>query len=139
MMYTGNGSSDAKWPSQEWWVSFNEMWIANAHIVARSCDLLYKQPNNNAQETQDLYDSIKQVAHETRVDHRFIFAAILQESQGCVRAASDIASDGSHNPGLLQPYKGTHTCNDNGKVSNPCPKDQILGMIRDGGEYHLKF
>jgi len=134
VMYTGNGSREAQWPAQEWWVSFNEMWITNLHIIERSCDLLYKQPNNNAQETQDLYDAIKQVAHETRVDHRFILAAVMQETMGCVRAESSASPDGIHNPGLLQSFKGTYTCNDNGKVSNPCPKDQILGMIRDGGK-----
>lgn len=132
--YTGDGSRTDGWPGVESWVSFNEMWITNAHIIARSCDLWYKQPNNNAQETQDLYDAIKQVAHETRVDHRFILAAVIQETKGCVRAATTTTSDGTKNPGLLQDYKGTHTCNDNGKVLNPCPKDQILGMIRDGGE-----
>lgn len=107
------------------------MWITNAHIVARSCDLWYNEPNNSEQETTDLYDAIKQVAHETRVDHRFIFAAVIQETRGCVRAAANVSAD---NPGILQAYKGAHSCNSNGKVSNPCPKDQILGMIRDGGE-----
>ena len=96
--------------------------------------MLYNVANNNAQETLDLYDAIKQVAHETRVDHRFIFAAIIQETKGCVRAASTTASDGTHNPGLLQSYKGTYSCNQNGTVMNPCPMDQILGMVRDGSE-----
>lgn len=129
-MYTGDGSRDAKWPGQEAWVSFNELWITNAHMLARSCDLRYKQPNNNAQETNDLYDAIKQVAHETRVDHRFIFAAVMQESEGCVRAGSN-----GDKHGLLQDYKGAYSCNKDGKVQNPCPKDQIVGMIRDGSKY----
>lgn len=133
-MYTGNGSIAAGWPAQESWVSFNEMWITNQHLITRSCDLLYKQPNNNAQEMSYLYDAIKQVAHETRVDHRFILAVVMQETKGCVRAASSTAADGTHNPGLLQSFKGTHTCNNDGKVQNPCPQDQILGMIRDGGK-----
>lgn len=121
-------------------MSYNELWITNAHIIARSCDLHYKQPNNNDQETRDLYDAIKQVAHETRVDHRFILVAVIQETRGCVRASSNISSDGVHNPGLLQTFKGTHSCNDNGKVQNPCPKDQILCMIRDGGMFqHLSL
>lgn len=131
-MYTGDGSTNDKWPGQESWVSFNEMWITNAHIIARSCDLNYKVANNDAQETQDLYDSIKQVAHETRVDHRFIFAAVMLESEGCVRATSD-----GDNHGILQSYKGTHSCNDGSKVQTPCSKDEILGMIRDGSKFWL--
>lgn len=110
------------------------MWITNAHLVARSCDLWWKQPNMNQQEISDLYDAIKQVAHETRVDHRFIFASIMQESRGCVRVNSTVV-DNIKNTGVLQSYKGSHTCNDNGKnVLNPCPSDNILGQVRDGGK-----
>lgn len=133
-MYSGNGSQAAGWPAQESWISFNQLWVISQHMIARACDELYKEPNNSDQETQDLYDSIKQVAHETRVDHRFILSAIMQETKGCVRAASSVSPDGIHNPGLLQDFKGTNTCNDNGKVQNPCPKEQILGMVRDGGK-----
>lgn len=81
----------------------------------------------------DLYDAIKQVAHETRVDHRYILAAVIQETKGCVRAATTTTGD-AHNVGLLQDFKGNYTCNDGSKVQTPCPKEQILGMIRDGGK-----
>lgn len=57
----------------------------------------------------------------------------MQETQGCVRAKTSVSPDGIRNPGLFQSFKGNHTCNDNGKVQNPCPKDQILGMVSDGG------
>lgn len=134
VQYNGNGSADAGWPSQMTWVSFNDMWVANQHVLSRSCDSFYNVPNNTDEEMQDLYDAIKQVAQQTRVDHRFIFAAILQETKGCVRAKTSTSEDGIKNPGLLQSFKGTHSCNDNGKVQNPCPKDQILGMVADGGE-----
>ena len=88
------------------------------------------------QEIQDLYDSIKVVAHETRVDHRFILAAIMQETKGCVRAKTSVSPDGTVvNPGLLQSFRGTYSCNDqNGKVQTPCPREIIEGMIHDGGE-----
>lgn len=118
----------------ESWVSFNEMWITNAHIIARSCDLWYKEPNNSDQEMSDLYDAIKQVAHQTRVDHRFILAAIMQETRGCVRANSTTV-DNVVNSGLLQSYKGSNTCNGNGKVLTPCPAANILGQVNDGGEF----
>lgn len=125
----------AGWPSDLTWVSFNDLWVANQHTISRSCDILYSVPNNSDQETQDLYDAIKQVAHETRVDHRFILAAVIQETKGCVRAKTSVSPDGIKNPGLLQSFRGSHSCSDeNGKVQNPCPKDQILGMISDGGK-----
>ncbi len=114
------------------------MWVANSQIVSRSCNRLYDAPNMSDQETQDLYDSIKAVSQQTRVDHRFILAAAMQETQGCIRAKTSVSPDGTvRNPGLLQSYNGTHTCNDNGKVQNPCPKDQIIGMLQDGGKDEL--
>ncbi|KAK4940329.1 hypothetical protein LTR10_019545 [Elasticomyces elasticus] len=130
--HDGNGSIAEGWPSVLTWASFNDLWVANQHIISRSCSQLYNTPNNSDQEIQDLYNSIKQVAHDTRVDKRFILAAILQETKGCVRAKTTTSSDGITNPGLLQSFKGNHSCNDNGKVQNPCPQDQILGMISDG-------
>ncbi|KIX06223.1 uncharacterized protein Z518_04198 [Rhinocladiella mackenziei CBS 650.93] len=132
VQYTGNGSIASGWPSALTWVSFNDMWVANQHTISRSCDILYNEANNSDQETQDLYDAIKQIAHQTRVDHRFILAAVIQETKGCVRAETSVSPDGIRNPGLLQSFKGTYSCNDNGKVQTPCPKDTILGMISDG-------
>jgi hypothetical protein len=54
----------------------------------------------------------------------------MQESGGCVRAPT--TNYGVRNPGLLQTHNGAGTCNDGGKVQNPCPKATILQMIRDG-------
>ena len=135
-MYEGNGSVASGWPSELTWVSFNNLWVTSRPTITRSCDILYKQPNMSDQEIQDLYDSIKVVARETRVDHRFILAAIMQETKGCVRAKTSVSPDGTVvNPGLLQSFRGTHSCNDkNGKVQNPCPRETIEGMVRDGGE-----
>ncbi|KAK5046797.1 hypothetical protein LTR84_007151 [Exophiala bonariae] len=132
VQYEGNGSVAAGWPAVLTWVSFNDLWVASLHSISRSCDQLYKVPNNSDQETQDLKDAINSVAHESRVDHRFILAAVMQETKGCVRAATSVSPDGIRNPGLLQSFKGTFSCNDNGKVQTPCPRDQILGMITDG-------
>jgi hypothetical protein len=136
-MYEGNGSVAAGWPDALTWNSFNDIWVASQHAISRSCDSIYGVPNNSGDETQALYDAIKQVAHETRVDHRFILAAVMQESKGCVRAKTSVSPDGIKNPGILQTFKGTHSCNEDGKVLNPCPKDQILGMIADGGTRHF--
>ena len=59
----------------------------------------------------------------------------MQETRGCVRAKVSVSADGIRNPGLLQSFKGTHSCNDgDGKVKEPCPQSEILGMVNDGGE-----
>ena len=132
-MYEGNGSVASGWPDDLTWVSFNNLWVTSQQSIARSCGILYNTTNNSEQETQDLYDGIKTVAHETRVDHRFILAAVMQETRGCVRAKTSVSPDGIKNPGLLQSFKGTFSCNDeNGKVTTPCPRDTIFGMLRDG-------
>lgn len=133
-MYTGNGSIAEGWPAELTWVSFQDLWCANQHVIARSCNVFYNTTNNSDEEMQDLRNAINVVSHETRVDHRFIFAAVMQETKGCVRASSSISKDGIHNPGLLQDFKGSHTCNDGSKILNPCPQEQIEGMIRDGGK-----
>lgn len=136
VFYSGNGSIAAGWPPVQMWVSFNDLWVASQHIISRSCDQLYQVPNNSEQETQDLYDAIKAVSHESRVDHRFILAAVMQETKGCVRAKTSSSPDGIRNPGLLQTFMGTFSCNDDdGKVKVPCPREQILGMIADGGKW----
>lgn len=131
--YSGDGSASDGWPSVLSWISFNDMWTTNQHVMQRSCDIYYNTSNNSADELTNLRYAIKQVAQETRVDHRFILAAVMQETKGCVRAVTSVSQDGVRNPGILQDFKGSYSCNDNGKVQNPCPHDQILGMIRDGG------
>jgi hypothetical protein len=84
-------------------------------------------------ELQSLWDAIQAISQQTRVDHRFIFAVIMQETKGCVRAKTSVSPDGTvRNPGLMQDHEGTYSCNDDGKVQFPCPEDQILGMVRDG-------
>jgi len=101
--------------------------------MSRSCDTIYGVPNLSAREIQDVYDSINQVSHQTRVDHRFVLAVIMQETKGCARAKTSVSPDGTvRNPGIMQDFKGPHTCNEDGKVQTPCPKAQILGMIQDG-------
>lgn len=89
---------------------------------------------------QDLKDAINQVAHESRVDHRFILALVLQESHGCVRAESQLHTDGSTNSGMLQALSGAYTCNEKGHVKGPgrCTKEWIVGQIRDGSKYFVK-
>ena len=132
-LYLGNGASSAGWPSRLQWLSFNDMWTINQHLISRSCNAIYKTPNLSPLETQSLYKAIQSVANSTRVDHRFILAVIMQETKGCVRATTSVSPDGTvRNPGLMQDHEGTHSCNNEGKIQTPCPDDQILGMITDG-------
>lgn len=70
------------------------------------------------------------IAKETKLDHRFILAIILQESGGCVRVPT--SNSGVRNPGLLQSHNGEGSCNDEGTVSAPCERSEIEEMIRDG-------
>ena len=57
-------------------------------------------PNDNGPEVGDIFDAIQQVALETKLDHRFILAIIMQESGGCVRVPT--TNYGVRNPGLMQ-------------------------------------
>jgi len=87
-------------------------------------------PSNSNEEISSLKEVINQVSVESSVDARFILAVVLQESNACVRAPT--TSYGHRNPGLMHSHMGDGTCNEGGKVQNPCPEDEILTMIRDG-------
>lgn len=92
----------------------------------------YSQANDDGSEVGSIYNAIQQVAEETKVDHRFILAIILQESGGCVRVPT--SNYGVRNPGLMQDHNGDATCNSDitGVVQNPCPQDAITRMVREG-------
>lgn len=88
-MYWGDGSREAGWPTQEQWVSFEDMWNANKNkILRRSCGWNNWGQENSEAEIGALYDAIQQIARETKVDHRFILAVVIQESKGCVRVTT---------------------------------------------------
>lgn len=72
-------------PTKEQWVSFQDMFDNNKPAMFGSCGWKNWGPDDNGPEIGAIYDSIKQVALETAVDHRFILAVIMQESGGCVR------------------------------------------------------
>lgn len=127
--YGGNGTVDAGWPKKKNWVSFEDMWDINKSILEDSC-LIYDQPLNTESELLSIRGLIDKVAEETKLDHRFILAIILQESGGCVRVPTSNAD--VRNPGLMQSHNGDGTCNDEGKVSKPCKESEIEEMIRDG-------
>jgi hypothetical protein len=104
-------------------------WENNKHIMSTSCERIFYVPNDSDSELSDLRDAIQTIAEEAHLDHRFILAIIMQESGGCVRVPT--SDYGVRNPGLMQSHNGASTCNENGLLE-PCPKDKIEGMIRDG-------
>jgi hypothetical protein len=88
------------------------------------------RPNDTDEEIGQIWNAVQFTAYLTNVDHRFIFAILLQESQGCVRVRT--TNNGVSNPGLMQAHDGAYSCNMNGYLQTPCPPGQIFGMVFDG-------
>lgn len=90
--------------------------------------------NNSPTEIAELKQAIAEVGEQTGVDTRFIFAIVMQESNGCVRVPT--TENGVTNPGLMQSHDGTGTCvktvNGAEVGVTPCPKSTIHQMINDG-------
>ena len=128
--YKGDGSTNAGWPSQNEWLSFDNMWEANQEILKSSCSSAFSQIDNSDQELDDIKSSIEDVSSSTGVDKTFVLAIMLQESNGCVRVQTTSYSHA--NPGLFQSHEGSGSCNDGSNVQTPCPKTQIHQMIEDG-------
>ncbi|PYH71854.1 uncharacterized protein BO88DRAFT_442343 [Aspergillus vadensis CBS 113365] len=125
--YTGDGSTADGWPAKSDWLSFDAMWEANKDaVIANSCSNNGWGEDNSATETANIKSAIEKVAKESKVDHRFILAVVLQESKGCVRVPT--TANSVSNPGLMQSYQGTGTCY--GKST--CSDSEIVQMIRDG-------
>lgn len=103
---------------------------ANKGVMSSSCEQ-WGVPSTTEQEMSDMSDAIQSIGQSSGVDPRFILAIVMQESNGCVRAPT--TNYGVTNPGLMQSHDGTGSCN-NGNVQNPCPKDEITQMIKDGTE-----
>lgn len=101
---------------------------ANMGLMKSSCTQ-FGVPDPSEEEIKNIYDAICAASEKGGVPKEFIFAIMMQESKGCVRAPT--TNWGVRNPGLMQDHNGKHTCNEGG-VQNPCPKDQIFGMIDDG-------
>ncbi|TVY33480.1 hypothetical protein LSUB1_G009005, partial [Lachnellula subtilissima] len=73
--------------------------------------------------------AIQSISNLTAVDPRFILAAVMQESKGCVRVPTTQSPlDNIMNPGLLQSHNGANSC----FGVSPCPAEKISGMVSDG-------
>lgn len=124
-LYQGDGSTGAGWPSDSTWSSFDTLWRVNTDLIGSSCSQ-FGQANNSPTETANMKSAILNIASSSGVDARFILVTIMQESKGCVRVPTTFGSVA--NPGLMQDHAGSHSCYN----VNPCPNDQIVGMIQDG-------
>ena len=128
-MYSGDGSPSQGWPSQDQWASFDDLFAQNKPLIMESCSQ-WGVPNNSEKETTYLKDAITSVSASASIDPRFTLAIVMQESKGCVRVIT--TSNSVTNPGLMQSYEGSGSCNRNGVVQTPCPQSQIIQMIQDG-------
>ncbi|KAF7195665.1 hypothetical protein HII31_02983 [Pseudocercospora fuligena] len=131
--YLGTGEPNEGWPMESSWLSLDQLFEINKNLMSTSCKQ-WNVADNSAAEIADLKTSIETVSKSSNVDARFILAIILQESNGCVRAPTTTYS--VSNPGLMQSYQGTGTCNPGTAAApqpvNPCPASEITQMIKDG-------
>ena len=134
-LYSGDGSLAAGWPTEEQWVSFENMFNNSKPVMFSSCkDNSYDGVNDSGPEVGAIYDAIQDIAAQTKVDHRFILAIIMQESGGCVRVPT--SANGVVNPGLMQSHNGAGTCkpNENQPGQNPCPTSTVSSRILNSGK-----
>ncbi|KAH8901163.1 hypothetical protein GQ53DRAFT_850597 [Thozetella sp. PMI_491] len=133
--YKGDGTVAQGWPDVSTWADFETLWTTNIAASSGACKWLGLAPNSDAENTV-LKAAIKQAGSDSGLDPRFILAAVFQESTGCVRVITSYSTNEDiRNPGLLQDDNGDHTCNDpkaGVPMLNPCPDEQIIGMITDG-------
>lgn len=132
-MYNGDGTTNAGWPSQAAWISFDDAWSQNLGTISASCTQ-FLVDNNSEQETANLKNAILSIAQESGVDERFILAIVMQESKGCVRCPT--TNFGVNNPGLMQSHDGQGTCNPGTPLAPQpvadCTNELIIQQIRDG-------
>jgi len=126
VMYSGDGSTKDKWPARNDWASFDSLFTANMAAMKMACGNNQWGADDSATEMANLRTAIDQVATASKVDHRFILAIVMQESEGCVRVPT--TNNGVVNPGLMQSHNGAGTC----VGQTPCPQSQITQMITDG-------
>ena len=122
--FTGDGSTEAGWPSDDKWISFDDAWTANLGILQSSCTQ-FSQNNDISSEIDDIKTAVTSTAASTGVDIRWIFATIMNESSGCVRVPT--TPNTVPNSGLMQSFGGTSCFG-----INPCPTDKINQMVQDG-------
>ncbi|KAK3385114.1 hypothetical protein B0H63DRAFT_179465 [Podospora didyma] len=132
--FKGDGSKGAGWPTSDQWINFNDMFTRNELFLGQGCVGNVKP--NSKDENAILKAEIAKVAAAAAIDPRFVLATVMQESNGCLRVKGTPSGEpGVFNPGVMQTFKGTGTCNvNNAKELEPCPEAQIQQMIVDGAQ-----
>jgi hypothetical protein len=128
VVYTGDGSAESGWPAISSWLSFDAMFDQFEPYMGQNC--VDNVQANSPNETDHIRSSILSVANDTYMDPRFMLAVTMQESNGCVRVVSTVGSNS--NPGLMQSFEGSGSCNSGGTTLIPCPSSVIRQMIVDG-------
>ena len=123
--YTYYQGDSSNFPPYTSWVSFEDMWNSNLPMLQTSCSTLDAGADNTDTINNYIYSAIQTIANASLVDHRFILATILQESNGCVRVGHTTSSGGVTNPGLMQSHNG-HS------FDGSFPQLSILQMVQDG-------
>lgn len=123
--YTYYSGDVSQFPASSQWVSFGDMWNGNLYTLKHACKYLKAGKNNNEDDINYIYSAIQNRAAASLVDHRFIFAVILQESHGCPRVGSTTSQSGVTNPGLMQSHNGHEFSDSHANAS-------IYAMVQDG-------
>ena len=123
--YTYYQGVASNFPSPDKWVSFDQMWNINHEILKTSCKENKHGPNSSDKMIEEIYDAIQNRSAASLVDHRFVFAIILQETHGCPRVKSTTSGTGVNNPGLMQSHNGH-------EYSPAHSADSIVAMVQDG-------
>ncbi|SMQ56076.1 unnamed protein product [Zymoseptoria tritici ST99CH_3D7] len=102
--YYSGTYEDGGWPKKQDWISFENMWNNNIDKMKSSCGAHHFGDNLSDVEIEHIQTAIQRVAKTSKVDNRFIFALIMQESKGCVRVHN--TNNGVRNPGIMQSHNG---------------------------------
>lgn len=127
-IFGGDGKVSEGWPSLKEWLPFEHLFSDSLSTLKESCANLGASPNNSDEEINSIKEAINEVAEESKLEASFIFALMMQESNGCVRVKT--TSYSVSNPGLMQSHAGKASC----QGQSPCPKSTIKEMIHEGVE-----
>lgn len=120
--YEGDASN---FPTSDQWMSYQQMWTNNLPTIQGACSTLGDGDDDSSEQIGYIADAIKNISIASYVDHRFILAIIMQESQGCVHVGETKSATGVTNPGLMQSHEG-HSFDSSDEWLS------ILQMVQDG-------
>jgi hypothetical protein len=134
--YSGDNSA---YPASSSWIGFETMWSERASDVQNSCANMASWGGLNQGlfnpaailtgfQMTAMHDGILEAASTSGVSAEFIFAIILQESNGCLSVRT--TNNGVTNPGLMQCHNGSEFVGNDKSVDEQVAS--IKQMIREG-------